>query len=66
VHERTDPFKLLMLYIENEGLRVWDMFSRLDKNGDMKLSQEEVKAGLKVCTIRIYCVEATKMTPKSC
>ena len=41
-----------MLYIENEGLRVWDMFSRLDKNGDMKLSYDEVKAGLKVSIIQ--------------
>ena len=37
-----------MMYIENEGLRVWDMFTQLDKDGDMKLSPDEVKSGLQV------------------
>jgi len=47
-HERNDPLKILMMYIENEGLRVWDMFTQLDKDGDMKLSPDEVKSGLQV------------------
>ena len=46
--ERTDPFKLLMVYCQAEGLRLWDLFSQFDKDGSMCISKEEFTQGVKV------------------
>ena len=43
----TGPINVLMVYIKEQGLRAWDLFSQFDKNGDLKISREEFVKGIK-------------------
>lgn len=49
--QRVDPFKLMMIYCQHEGLRLWDLFAKFDKDGSMKLSRSEFTEGIRVSNI---------------
>ena len=46
--DKTDPRELLVKIMEKDGLRVIDLFRRIDDDASWTLSREEFKAGIKV------------------
>ena len=46
--EKTDPRELLVKIMERDGLRVIDLFRRIDDDASWTVSREEFKNGIKV------------------